>query len=203
MKHLCTIFLTLLLIPCFSGFSQNRTAANLTEAYHFESGNIKLFNAYATDAGNQDLPNVAVFFRAISKTASVHANNFQKVLAQMGATVTPSTPAIILKTPQLNVDDALMKVRIEAGIKYQEYLNQATADGETNAAKALRWAKETDQQSLQLFVNVSDAIAKENTGSLPAFYWVCPRCGNIYNIANPEKECSFCYTEREKFVKVQ
>jgi len=203
MKHPLHLVLILLLIPCLSGFSQTKTATNLSEAYRFESANSIVFAAYAADADKQGLPKAATFFRAIAKTASVHAGNFEKVLSQMGITAEPSTPAIILKTPQLNIEDAFKEVRIEAGIKYQEYLNQAKADGENSAAKALRWAKETEQQSLQLFLNVAEAIGKENTNSLPEFYWVCPKCGNLYGVVSPEKECSFCYTEREKFVKVQ
>lgn len=203
MKNFRYLFLFLFLLPCFAGFSQSKTAANLTEAYRFESGNSTLFAAYAADAEKQGLPKVATFFRAIAKTASIHAGNFEKVLSQMGVTVEPSAPAIILKTPKLNLEDAIKEVRIEAGVKYQEYLDQATADGEKVAAKALRWAKETEQQSLQLFLNVSGALAKENTTTLPSYYWVCPKCGNLYGIPNPEKECSYCSTEREKFLKVQ
>jgi rubrerythrin len=203
MQHLRYLILTLLLVPGLPGYSQSKTTANLTEAYRFESANSTLFAAYATDAGNQGIPKVATFFRAIAKTASIHADNFQKVLAKMGITVTPSVPAIIVKTPKLNLEDALQAVRIEAGIKYSEYLDQAKTDGDNTATKALRWAKETEQQSLQLFVNVADAIGEESTGSLPAYYWICPKCGNLYGVASPEKECSFCYTEREKFIKVQ
>lgn len=195
--------LILFLLPCLAGFSQSKTAAYLTEAYRSESGNSILFAAFATDADKQGLPKVATFFRAISKTASIHAENFKKVLSQMGVTVIPSNPVIILKTPKLNLEDALQSVRLEAGIKYKEYLDQAQAERENNAAKALRWARETEQESLQLFINVADALSKEKTASLPAFYWVCPKCGNLYDVPNPEKECSFCYTEREKFIKVQ
>ncbi len=205
MKHHCSLILSLSLslILCMSGFTQDKTAANLTEAYRFESGNNVLFAAYAVDADKEGYPKVAAFFRAISKTASIHADNFEKVLSRMGVTVTPSTPAIIVKPSQMNIEDAMKEVRIEAGIKYAEYLDQAKTDGENNAVKALRWAKETEQKSLQLFVNIADALSKENTNSLPAFYLVCPKCGNLYDIANPEKECSFCFTERGKFIKVQ
>ncbi|MBL7138309.1 MAG: rubrerythrin family protein [Bacteroidales bacterium] len=202
MKHLRPLILPLFLIPCLSGFTQNKTAGYLTEAYRFESNNSQLFAAYAEQADKEGLPRVALFFRAIAKTSSIHAGNFQKVLSQMGVAIAPSKPVIILNPSQLNIEDALKSVRMEAGIKYAEYLEQAKADGEKSAGKALRWAKETEQQSLQLFVNVVDALAKENTNSLPAFYWVCPKCGNLYDVANPEKECSFCYTEREKFIKI-
>lgn len=195
--------LILFFLPCLAGFSQNKTAAYLTEAYRSESGNSALFAAYATDADKQGLPKVATFFRAISKTASIHAGNFKKVLSQMGVTVTPSSPVIISQTPEQNLENAFQSVRIEAGIKYKEYLDQAQADGENTAAKALRWAKETEQQSLQLFSNVLEALSNEKTATLPAFYWICPKCGNLYDVPNPEKECSFCYTEREKFIKVK
>lgn len=203
MKKFRYLFLILFLVSCLAGYSQNKTAANLTEAYRFESGNSVLFTAYAKDADKQGLPKVAVFFRAIAKTASIHADNFQKVLSKMGVIVTPSATVPTLKTPKQNLEDAMQSVRIEAGIKFAEYLDQAKTDGENNAIKVIRWAKETEQQSLQFFSNAADALLKENTNTLPPFYYVCPKCGNLYNTADPEKECSFCLTEREKFIKIQ
>lgn len=203
MKHLIHLILTLILLPTLTVFSQNNTAANLTEAYRFESNHAQIFTAYAGQAEKEDLPRVATFFRAVAKTASVHADNFQKVLSQMGITVTSSVPVINLQTSQINLEDALKDIRMQSGITYAAYLDKAKTNNETNASKALRWAKETEQKSLQNFTDVDDAIVRAITGSLPAFYWVCPKCGNLYNVADPEKECSFCYTEREKFVKVQ
>ncbi|TSA29173.1 MAG: rubrerythrin family protein [Bacteroidetes bacterium] len=203
MKHLRHLILTLFLIPCLLGLTQNKTAGYLTEAYRFESTNSQVFSAYAGQAENSGLPRVSLFFKAIAKSASIHADNFQKVLSQMGVTVAPTTPAFTLKTPRENAEDAFSAVRTEAGIKYTEYLEQASADGEMNAAKALRWAKETEQQSLQLYTNVITAIANNSSSALPSLYWVCPKCGNLYDVPTPEKECSFCYTEREKFIKIQ
>jgi len=203
MKNIRYIFLTLILIPALPGFSQNKTTTNLKDAYRFESNHAQIFTAYAGQADKEGLPKVATFFRAVAKTASVHADNFQKVISQAGITVTSSVPAVNLQTSQLNVEEALKDIRIQSGITYAAYLDQAKNDNETNATKALRWAKETEQKSLQDFIDVDDAIVRAKTGSLPAFYWVCPKCGNLYNVAVPENECSFCYTEREKFVKVQ
>jgi len=203
MKQLLAFLLLACLIPGTALFSQSKTAANLTEAYRFESNNSPLFSSYAEQAEKEGMPEVANFFRAISKTASIHADNFQKVLSAMGVTVTPTQPVIIVKTSKLNIEDALKSVRIEAGIKYAEYLEQAKTDSEKGAVKELRWAKETEQQSLQLFVNVADALANENMNSLPTFYWVCPKCGNLYDVADQENECSYCFTEKEKFLKIQ
>ena len=202
MKHLLSLILILLLIPCLTGFTQNKTVVNLTEACNFESTNIPLFAAYAEQADKEGLPKVATFFRAISKAASIHAANFQELLTKMGVTVTPIKTEISLMTPELNIQDALKLIRIEAGINYAEYLEQAKTDNEKSASKALRLARETEQQSLQLFVNVADALANENTKILPAFYWVCPNCGNLYDVPDPENECSFCNTGNGKFLKV-
>ena len=203
MKLLRLFFLILFLIPCLSGLAQSKTVANITEAYRFEAGNIILFTAYAEQADKEGLQKVATFFRAIAKAASVHAGNFQKVLSQIGVTVAPPSPSIHAGTTKLNLEDALKKVRVESGITYEQYLDQAKTDGEDNAIKALRWAKETEQKSLQYFVNVDESLSRTDGGTLPAFYWVCPKCGNIYDIPDPEKECSFCYTEKEKFINVK
>ena len=193
----------LLIAFAVSGFAQERTAANLTEAYRFESKHSQLFDAYAGQAEEEGLPEVATFFRTIAKASSIHADNFKKVLEKMGVTVSPMKPVIILKDAGLNLDDALYAVRIEAGIKYAEYLDQAKTDGAKSATKALRWAKETEQQSLNIFIKVKDALINGETNTLPEFYWVCPKCGNVYDVPDPEDECSYCYTEKGKFVKVK
>lgn len=195
--------LILSVMLCISGFPQNKTSGYLTEAYRFESGNSALFTAYAAQAEKEGAVRVALFFRAIAQSASVHAGNFQKILSQMGITVSPSKPQIVLRTPRENVEEAFHSVRMEAGIKYAEYMEQAKAEGETNALKALRWAKETEQESLELYTNVISALADDKSSTLPSIYWVCPKCGNLYDVAAPEKECSFCYTERGKFIKIQ
>lgn len=200
--RLFSLFTLIICLSGFTGYTQNKTAANLTEAYYTESDNSQIFSAYATYAQDEGLPQVATFFRAIAKSSSIHAANFQKVLQKMGTTVTPRKPVIIFKTNQLHIEESFRSVRLEAGIKYAEYIEQGKKDGETNAVKALRWAKETEQAGLQLFLNVEQALTNGSTASLPSFYWICPKCGNLYDVPDPEDECSYCYTEKTKFVKV-
>ena len=199
------IFL-LIMVGCvigISGFSQNITVANLTEAYRFESNNSQLFSAYALHAREEGLPTIATFFSAIAKVASIHADNFQKVLTGMGTTVLPQKPVIIIKSAGVHVDEALKSVRIEAGIKYAEYIEQAKKDGATKAVKALRWAKETEQASLPLFLKVDQAVSSGTINSLPTSYWVCPTCGNLYDMPNQEEACSYCYTKKGKFINIR
>ncbi|MFH1160330.1 MAG: ferritin family protein [bacterium] len=203
MKQLLFFLIIAGLMPCNKLFSQQKTIANLTEAYRFESANSVLFDAYANQAQKEGYPQIATFFKAVAKVANIHAANFQTVLGKMGSTVTPGTTSVVPMSTQIDLDEAMKSVRIEAGIKYAEYMDQAQKDGATSAVKALRWAKETHQQSLDKYINASSALQNGKTSSLPAFYWVCPKCGNLYDVPKPEETCGFCSTERKKFIKVQ
>ena len=203
MKKVLLLLVTGCLMMTSHLIAQEKTIANLSQAYRFEFENSQLFKAYAQNAEEQNLPKLATFFRAISEAAAVHASNFEKVLSRMGTIISPPEVTVVYKTPQIHVDEALKRVRIEAGIKYAEYLEQAREDGERNATKAIRWAKETQQESLPLFVKANSAVINGTTNTLPDFYWLCPKCGNLYDVPNPEKECSYCFTEREKFEKIK
>ncbi len=201
MKHILSPFL--LLAFCTIGYSQSRTSANLTEAYRFESNNSQIFDAYARQAVDEGSPSIALFFKAIAKTSSIHAGNLKKVLSPMGVQVAPIKQVIILKTPEIHLDEALKSVRIQAGVKYAEYIDQAKVDGEESAVKALRWIKETEQQSLEIYLTVINALRNNTRNSLPDCYWICPKCGNLYDVPDPEDECSYCDTEKEKFIKIR
>jgi rubrerythrin len=184
-------------------FSQEKTIADLQEAYKFESGNKSLFMAYADKASEEGYPSIALFFKSISSVSGIHASNFEKVLGKMGIEAIQGNQVIGVATTGDNLQEAFRSVRIEAGIKYTEYLEVAKSENQTTAVKAIRWAKETHQQSLQIYLNTIEAFNDGKIAGLPSFYWVCPKCGNLYAVSYPEATCSFCGTEREKFLKIQ
>jgi rubrerythrin len=184
-------------------FSQEKTIGALQEAYKFESGNKALFMAFSEQAAKEGFPSIAVFFKAVSSVAGIHAENYRKVLEKLGVSAIPGNLEISVASTGDNLQEAFRSVRIEAGIKYAEYMDVAKSENQTTAVKAFRWAKETHQQSLQIYLNAIDALSNGKIASLPSFYWICPKCGNLYDTAKPEETCSFCGTEREKFVKVQ
>jgi len=203
MKNFIIIILIIGLASSTNLFSQSRTSANLTEAYRFESNNSQIFDACARQAADEGLPSIALFFKAIAKTSSIHAGNLKKVLSPMGIQVAPIKQVIILKTPEIHLDEALKSVRVQAGIKYTEYIDQAKADGEESAVKVLQWTKETEQQSLEIYLKVINALRNDTRNSLPDGYWICPKCGNLYDVPDPEDECSYCDTEKETFIKIR
>jgi len=203
MKKIIFVLIMAGLNPCSRLFSQQKTIANLTEAYRFESANSILFNAYAREAVKEGYPQIATFFKATGKMADIHAANFLTVLSKMGSPVAPGTPAVVPVSTQINLDEALKSVRIEAGVKYAEYMDQAQKDGAPGAVKALQWAKETHQESLDKYIQASQALQEGKTKTLPAFYWICPKYGNLFAVPKPDETCGFCGTERTKFIKVQ
>ena len=202
MKNLLLVFLIVALTPCATLFSQDKTAANFTEAYRFESANSQLFDAYAKQATDEGLPKIALFFHAIAKTSSIHASNLKDLLSGMGVQVAPVKQTIILKTPKIHLDEALKSIRIQAGIKYAEYIQQAESDHETSAVAALKRIKESEQQNLEIYLKVMKALRNDIQNTLPDTYFICPTCGNLYTAEDSVENCRFCSTEKEKFIKL-
>ena len=193
------VFSSMLL--CSGLFSQEKTIANLTEAFRFETSNCALFTAYADQARKEGFPRIATFFTAVAKMAEIHAGNFKTVLGKMGATPGPGPAPGVAVSTQVDLEEAFKSVRVEAGAKYAEYMDQAVTDGAASAVKALRWAKETHQLCLDKYTQATDALINGKVGSLPDVYWICPKCGNLYN-AKPEETCGFCGTARKYFIRI-
>jgi len=189
-------------ISLYSG-AQNHTTAYLTEAFRYESGNVKMFNDYAKQAETENLPEMALFFRAFSQSASIRANQFKKYLKNKGVVISDALPHTNLKETLYNLEDALYSVRIEAGIKYAEYLDEAEKEGDEEAVSLLKTAKESQQESLDIFIRLQRMLIVGDMQHMPSVYWVCPVCGNLYDLPEPEAVCNYCQTKSKKFIEIR
>lgn len=204
MKTVIRLFMVILTIGIMSGCVSKpvKTIENLKAAYNGESTASAKYAAFAEKAKAEGFDTVAVMFLATSKAEAVHAGNHLKVLEKLGEKI--SGPTIgsytILSTPE-NLTDAIKGETYELETMYPGFITVANTEKSKDAVKSFTWALDTEKKH-QLFYKT--ALAALNGGgekSLPAKWFVCPVCGNTYDIGTVTAKCDFCMTPREKFIE--
>ena len=203
MKKIFVISLALVLFTGLSSFigTADKTIENLKAAFIGESTASAKYAAFAEQAKKEGLIQIAIMFSATSKAESIHANNHKTVLEKMGAKADPVKPEVKLKSTKENIQDAINGESYEISTMYPGFITTAKAENANDASKSMRWAMETEKKHLTMYQSALNALNSGNVKTLPKLYWLCPKCGNIYNEAKPESSCSFCSTASNRFIK--
>jgi rubrerythrin len=179
----------------------DKTIENLKAAFKGESTASAKYAAYAEQAKKEGLTQIATMFEATSKAEQIHAANHQTVLGKMGQKAEPVKPGVVAKSTKENLDDAAKGEAYEMTTMYPGFIATAKAEDATGATKSFRWALDTEKKHLVMYQNALNALNAKKAETLPKIYWVCPKCGNTYDVAKPEATCSFCSTKSDKYFK--
>jgi len=192
----------LMLVIGISSYAVNaKTIENLKAAYKGESTASAKYAAFADQARKEGFIPVAIMFQATSRSEAIHAMNHKAVLEKMGVKVDPITPEFAVKTTKENLEDAIKGENYEMISMYPEFIKLAKEDAANDAVKSFRWAMETEKRHAVMYTDFLNALNKNELAKMLKVFWVCPKCGNTYNIAKPEDKCAFCYTSRDKFIR--
>jgi rubrerythrin len=197
---LCAALFTGIFLTSIAGGTE-KTIANLKSAFKGELNASVKYSAYAGQAKKEGLFRIANMFEATSRAAQIHANNFKTVLEKLGQKPDLINPVVTPKSTSENLEDAIKGETNKRISMYPEYIATAKAEDAAGAAKAFRWAMETEKQRVAMYQKALTAMNAKKTESLPNVYWVCPKCGNTYDQVKPEATCSYCSTKRDKFIK--
>jgi rubrerythrin len=178
-----------------------KTIENLKAAYNGESTASAKYAAFADKAKAEGLDTVAVMFMATSKAEAIHAGNHLKVLEKLGEKVAgPQIGAFNVLSTAENLADAIKGETYEINTMYPEFVAAAEKEKSADAIKSFTWALDTEKKH-QAFYNVAlTAVSAGGEKSLPANWFVCPVCGNTYDITTVAASCDFCMTAKEKFL---
>jgi rubrerythrin len=201
MKKIILSALSLVLLSGASMAGNEKTIANLKEAYKGESTASAKYAAYADQARKEGLTPIAILFTATSKAEAIHAANHKTVLEKLGQKVDPVKPEFTVKTTKENLEDAVKGESYEVTTMYVGFLETSKSEDVAMATKSFRWASDTEKKHIQMDQKALDALNAKKTASLPKVYWVCPKCGNTFDVPKPEKECPFCGTPNSKYLK--
>jgi len=203
MKKAISIISALVFLSGLTSFAgtADKTIANLKDAFKGESTASAKYAAYAEQAKKEGMVPIAIMFEATSKAEAIHAANHKTVLEKMGQKVDPVQPIFTVQTTKENLVDALKGESYEIATMYPGFITTAKSEDAKSALKSFGWAMDTEKKHQTFYKNAIAALKDKKESALPKIYWVCPKCGNTFDIAKPTGECGFCGTASDKYIK--
>ncbi|MCX6225059.1 MAG: ferritin-like domain-containing protein [Bacteroidia bacterium] len=198
--------LSLIILGVFSifGFGQTKPVKSiegLKAAYNGESTASAKYAKFAEASKKEGLNNIAKMFMATSKAETVHAGNHKKVLIKLGETVgDPEIGKFEVKTTAENLVDASKGETYEMTTMYPDFIKSAVTEKENGAKKSFTWAMDTEKKHNSFYKKALEAVKAGTEKSFPGEWYVCPVCGNTYNVNSVKGVCDFCQTPKAKFV---
>lgn len=181
--------------------AKTATINNLKTAFTGETTAGAKYAAYAKKAQEEGFTQIALLFKATSRSEMIHADNHRAVLEEMGETAPSVSPKFSVKTTQENLNDAIAGESYEISTMYPDFMSTANTADNQQALTSLNYAYRTEQRHKPLYEKALAALQNNQTGTLPGQYLVCPTCGNTYDAA-PPKRCRVSMTPSERFIKI-
>jgi rubrerythrin len=164
---------------------KKRTEDNLKNAFAGESQAHLKYLAFAAQADQDKLPNVARMFRANSFAEQIHAVNHLRALSGIG------------KTGE-NLAAAMSGEAFEATTMYPEYIKAAEDDAEKSAVTTTTWALAAEKVHYELYKKAA-AISAAGKDLEAKPIHVCGNCGFTVEGDAPDK-CPVCGVPKARFV---
>jgi rubrerythrin len=203
MKTATKLFMFTLSLVLISGCASKplKTIENLKAAYNGESTASAKYAAFAEKAKAEGFDTVAVMFQATSKAEAIHANNHLKVLEKLGVKLGgPQIGTFNVLSTSENITDAIKGETYELETMYPGFIAEAEKEKCADAVKSFTWALDTEKKHAAFYKTALAALNGGGEKSLPDKWFVCPTCGNTYDIGSLTTACDFCMTPKEKFL---
>lgn len=178
-----------------------KSIADMQAAFKGETNATARYAAFSKKAQEEGHREIAMLFKAASMSENIHANNHKVVLEEMGITVLPVTPEVEVKSTKENLEYAIKGEAYEAAEMYPAFLRDANDADNQLALISLNYAYKTEKKHKVFYEKALEALNSKLDTALPAVYFVCPTCGNTYDLTAP-KRCGISMTSREKFIKI-
>lgn len=165
----------------------SKTMEDLQAAFAGESQANRRYLAYADAADKEGQPQLARLYRAAAAAETVHAHSHLRSMGQVGSL-------------EDNLKAAISGENHEVTCMYPEFMQDAEAEGNTQALKSFKRAWEVEKVHEGMF---REALADllEGKQSEDFDYYICPVCGYTHRRTAPER-CPVCGVPGEKFFAV-
>lgn len=194
------VFLGVVSILGFGQAKPVKSIEGLKAAYNGESTASAKYAKFAEAAAKENLNNIAKMFMATSRAETIHAANHKSVLTKLGETVgDPVIGKFEVKTTAENLADASKGETYEMITMYPGFIKSAEAEKENGAKKSFTWAMDTEKKHNGFYQKALEAMTAGAEKSFPGEWYVCPKCGNTYDVKTVQAACDFCMTPKAKF----
>lgn len=201
-KHLFFAFISLIIMASCSQPKPVKTIEDLKAGIKGETTASAKYAAFAVKAKTEGHDTIAKLFEAASKSESIHAANHRKALESLGEKMEDFIPVFDVKTTAENLQAAIDGEAYETTTMYPQFLVDAKKEKAAKAEKSFTWAFNTELKHLAFYQKALAALKNKTEKTLAFEYYVCPVCGNTYDIGTVEAKCAFCQTSKDKFIKI-
>lgn len=163
-----------------------KTMENVHKAFIGEAKAYFRLLAYAEKADEEDVPQVALLFRAIAEGERVHANRHMNLVRDL-----------IVKDTDTNLENSFQREKSISENEYPDFLKEAQDEGETEAALVFGHARDAESYHAKLYERAIYRLIRKEVKA----YHVCQVCGYVTDKKIPAK-CPVCGAPKEKFKTV-
>ena len=165
---------------------KEKTRKNVYDAFVGEAKAYFRLLAFAEKAAEENVPQIALLFRAIAEAERVHATRHLNMAKDL-----------IVKDTDTNLEKAFQSEKTVSETAYPEFVKDAEDEGETAAALIFSQARDAETFHAKLYERAIYDVIK---GKVSA-YNVCQVCGYVVSNKIPDK-CPVCGAPPEQFKTV-
>jgi rubrerythrin len=160
-----------------------KTRDNIYKAFVGEAKAYFRLLAFAEKAQEEEVPQIALLFRAIAEAERVHATRQLNLIKDL-----------IVKDTDTNLEKSFQREKSISENEYPDFLKDAEEEGESAAALAFSHARDSEGYHAKLYERAIYHVIKEEMKE----YHVCQVCGYVTDKKLPDK-CPVCGAPKEKF----
>ncbi len=166
---------------------KEKTKKNVYDAFLGEAKAYFRLLAFAEKAEEEDVPQVALLFRAIAEAERVHATSHLNLVKD-----------ILVKDTDTNLEKSFKKEKSISQNEYPNFIKDAEEEGEKVAAITFSHARDAEAHHAKLYEQAIYHLIKDEVTA----YHVCQVCGYVTEKKIPDK-CPICGAPREKFKTIE
>ena len=155
------------------------------------------YGAYAAHAEDEGYPAIAHLFKAIAASEAVHADNFARLLREMGHQPLMPSFQVELTSTREHLQQAATVEADEIDTEYPAILARIRPEQHGEAMRFITYAWEAEKQHRELILKIKEGaswffgLLVTRIEGNPTRYYVCQVCGSTVK-ARPERQCPIC-----------
>ena len=173
------------------------TSEVLCEGYHSEIMASRRYRQYCRRALSDEFPNIAYTFAALAVSEEIHANNYSKILNDLGTFVQEEKRNFSASNTKKNLKDAALGEMEKITNTYPDFLKRLSVESYDRAIVNCMYSLKSHRQHEReirliakyaglFFGAVSGQIEKKDLD-----FHVCTICGSTLDV-RPDMPCEIC-----------
>lgn len=166
---------------------KEKTGNNIYTAFIGEAKAYFRLVAFAEKAEEEELPQVAMLFRAIAEAERIHATRHLELIKDL-----------IVKDTDTNLERSFQNETTISENVYPDFIKDAIEEDESAAVQVFTFARDAEGYHAKLYERAMMDVIKNKINA----YHVCQVCGYVTHKKVPN-ECPVCGAPKEKFKTIE